>query len=51
MALDVISEIGSLYYPVLFVGLVISFIFIDPFRDLDLANSFSELKGDICLQE
>ena len=32
MALDVISEIGSLYYPVLFVGLVISFLFIDPFR-------------------
>ena len=51
MALDVISEIGSLYYPVFFVGLVISFVFIDPLRRLDLAKAFSQLKGDICLQE
>lgn len=49
MALDVVSEIGSLYYPVIFVGLALSWVFINPFRDLDLAVSFSELKGDICM--
>jgi hypothetical protein len=51
MALDVISEIGSLYYPLLFVGLLFSFLFIDPFRNLDQAKSFSELKEDIFIQE
>ena len=47
-AIDEISAIGGLYYPLLFLGFALSFIFVDPFRKLDLSIAFSKLKNHIC---
>jgi hypothetical protein len=45
---DEISAVGGLFYPLLTIGFVASFIVVDPFRKLDLAIAFSELKKNIC---
>ena len=45
---DEISAVGGLFYPLLTIGFVASFIVVDPFRKLELAIAFSELKKNIC---
>lgn len=42
---------GGLYDPILIVGFIISFLFFDPFRKLDLSLKFSNLKSSIIYQE
>ena len=49
--IDEVSAVGGLFYPVLSIGIVMSIIFVDPFRKMDLALAFNELKNSICVQE
>ena len=46
--IDEISAVGGLYYPFLGMGIVLSFLFVDPFRLIDLSIAFSKLKNNIC---
>ena len=49
--LDEISNVGGLSDPILLVGFFLSFLFVDPFRKLDLSLQFSRLKSSIIFQE
>ena len=49
--IDEVSAVGGLFYPVLSIGIAMSFIFVDPFRKMDLALAYNELKNSICVQE
>ena len=49
--IDEVSNVGGLSDPFLMVGFLISFIFVDPFRKLDLSLQFSRLKSKIIFQE
>jgi hypothetical protein len=49
--IDEVSNVGGLSDPFLMVGFLISFLFVDPFRKLDLSLQFSRLKSKIIFQE
>ena len=49
--LDEVSNVGGLSDPILLVGFFFSFLFVDPFRRLDLSLQFSRLKAGIIFQE
>ena len=48
---DEISAVGGLFYPLLFIGFILSFLIVDPFRSLNMAIAFSKVKKNICQQE
>ena len=49
--LDEVSNVGGLSDPILLVGFIFSFLFVDPFRRLDLSLQFSRLKAGIIFHE